>query len=378
MSADSWSPRDPVAGPGLLSHATTDLAEGDRLMTICNACRYCEGLCAVFPAMERRRVFGDADLDFLANLCHNCGACLHDCQYAPPHEFAVSVPSNLARLRTETWTRYAWPAHLAGFFARNALLMTVAVIVAVAGFLVAVSTSMGSAFFEVHTGEGAFYEVVPHGVIVALFVAAFAYGVGALLLSVRRYWRAIGGGPLRLSHLAAAGKSANTLEYLDGGGVGCMNADEHPDDTRRFYHHLTYYGFAACLAATTLAAVLESGLGSTAPYAWYHPVVVLGVIGGLGLLVGPAGLLKAKQERDVDLTDPGSRSMEVAFLAMLMLLSATGFGVLILRATVVMPLLLAIHLGVVFAFFVTMPYGKFVHGFYRYAALVKDRQERAG
>ena len=32
-------------------------------MTICNACRYCEGLCAVFPAMEMRRTFAAGDLD---------------------------------------------------------------------------------------------------------------------------------------------------------------------------------------------------------------------------------------------------------------------------------------------------------------------------
>ena len=28
--------------------------EVSRIMTICNACRYCEGFCAVFPAMTRR------------------------------------------------------------------------------------------------------------------------------------------------------------------------------------------------------------------------------------------------------------------------------------------------------------------------------------
>ena len=37
--------------------ATENLREAARLMTICNACRYCEGLCAVFPAMEMRRTF---------------------------------------------------------------------------------------------------------------------------------------------------------------------------------------------------------------------------------------------------------------------------------------------------------------------------------
>jgi citrate/tricarballylate utilization protein len=68
-------------------------------MQICNACRYCEGFCAVFPAMTRRLEFGKADIHYLANLCHNCGACLHACQYAPPHEFAVNVPQAMAQVR---------------------------------------------------------------------------------------------------------------------------------------------------------------------------------------------------------------------------------------------------------------------------------------
>ena len=61
-----------------------------RIMQICNACRYCEGFCAVFPAMERRRLFTDGDVSYLANLCHNCGACYHACQYAPPHKFETN------------------------------------------------------------------------------------------------------------------------------------------------------------------------------------------------------------------------------------------------------------------------------------------------
>ena len=71
-------------------------AEVSRIMQICNACRYCEGFCAVFPAMERRRLFAEGDVSYLANLCHNCGACYHACQYAPPHEFGVNVPVAMA------------------------------------------------------------------------------------------------------------------------------------------------------------------------------------------------------------------------------------------------------------------------------------------
>jgi MinD superfamily P-loop ATPase len=44
-------------------------------MEICNACRYCEGFCAVFPAVELRREFSAGDLSYLANLCHGCRGC---------------------------------------------------------------------------------------------------------------------------------------------------------------------------------------------------------------------------------------------------------------------------------------------------------------
>ena len=83
------------------AHATEALAEADRLMTVCNSCRYCEGLCAVFPAMEMRRAFPDGDLNYLANLCHGCGACYYDCQFSPPHEFNVNVPQTLAQVRAD-------------------------------------------------------------------------------------------------------------------------------------------------------------------------------------------------------------------------------------------------------------------------------------
>ena len=55
------------------------LEESRRTMEICNACRYCEGYCAVFPAMELHRSFSDRDLVHLANLCHGCKGCFYAC-----------------------------------------------------------------------------------------------------------------------------------------------------------------------------------------------------------------------------------------------------------------------------------------------------------
>ena len=59
--------------------------------------------------MTRRLEFAETDVHYLANLCHNCGACLHACQYAPPHEFALNFPRALAQVRKETYRNYAWP-----------------------------------------------------------------------------------------------------------------------------------------------------------------------------------------------------------------------------------------------------------------------------
>ena len=75
----------------------TDLIdEARRQAEICNACRYCEGYCAVFPALHRERSFGDADIIHLANLCHTCRGCYYACQYTAPHAFNLNLPRALA------------------------------------------------------------------------------------------------------------------------------------------------------------------------------------------------------------------------------------------------------------------------------------------
>jgi citrate/tricarballylate utilization protein len=68
--------------------------------------------------------------------------------------------------------------------------------------------------------------------------------------------------------------------------------------------------------------------------------------------------------------------MDAAFLLMLLATGATGLALLLLRDTAAMGPLLAIHLGVVLGLFVTLPYGKFVHGAYRFAALIRYARER--
>jgi citrate/tricarballylate utilization protein len=363
-----------------LPHANEDLAEADRLMTICNSCRYCEGLCAVFPAMEMRRAFADGDLNYLANLCHGCGACYHDCQFSPPHEFHVNVPLTLARVRVQSYARYAWPGALSGLFARNGLAIGLVLALAVAAFLIGFAFLDDRAtLFGIHEGQGAFYDVMPHGAMVLLFGLAFLYALLALWMGARRFGRDLGEEEPRLADrpsLAQAMRDALALRYLDGGGVGCMNEGERPTDRRRLYHHLTFYGFLACFAATSIATLYHYLLGREAPYPIYDLPVVIGTLGGIGLVIGPAGLLASRLSREPTIADEERFGMDVAFIAMLFLTGATGLALLALRATSLMGLVLALHLGVVFALFVTMPYGKFVHGIYRFLALLRYAKER--
>jgi citrate/tricarballylate utilization protein len=362
------------------THGTQLLEEADRLMTVCNSCRYCEGLCAVFPAMEMRRAFSDGDLNYFANLCHACGACYTDCQFSPPHEFNVNVPQTFAALRAQSWAAYAWPRAFSGLFARNGVVISLICALSVAAFIFGFAALNDRAVLTgVHTGPGAFYALMPHNAMAALFGAAFLYAILALTMGLRAFWRDIDEPAGTLTDppsLWQAMKDAGQLRYLDGGGVGCFNEDERPTDRRRIYHHFTFYGFLLCFASTCVATLYHYLLAREAPYAWWDLPVVLGTLGGIGLVIGPIGLLAEKSKRDAALVDANSSGMDAAFTLMLFLTGLTGLALLLWRETSAMGPLLALHLGVVFALFITLPFGKFVHGLYRYAALVRYARER--
>ena len=153
------------------------------------------------------------------------------------------------------------------------------------------------------------------------------------------------------------------------------SAEEQRSPWRRRFHHLTLYGFALCFASTTVAALYHVVFGWRAPYAYGSLPVVLGTLGGAGLLVGPAGLFALRERRDRALMDPAQDGLDGSFILMLFMTSVTGLLLLALRGQPVMPLLLAVHLGFVLGLFLTLPYGKFVHGIYRAMALAQHARE---
>jgi citrate/tricarballylate utilization protein len=356
------------------------LAEAGRQMTICNACRYCEGYCAVFPAMELRRDFAGGDLIYLANLCFECRDCYYACQFAPPHEFAVNVPQIFAEIRAETYQEYSWPGFLGKLYRRNGRAVGLITVLSFAAILLLVLALRRDALFSTQTGEGAFYRVIPYA---AMVIPALLISLYCLVIFARgayRFWRDTDSSPAGLIDLRAfvvATKDAFGLRYLKGGGVGCNYPDERFSQVRRWFHHLVFYGFLLDFASTSVAAFYDHILGWHAPYPVLSVPVVLGTVGGIMLVIGTVGLLYLKWRSDKRPAESRMLAMDVAFLVLLGVTSLTGLILLVLRETPAMGMFLAVHLGSVAGLFLTLPYGKFAHVVYRYAALIRNALEQA-
>ena len=374
---------------------------GAHVMTVCNACRYCEQYCPVFPAMEQRLTFEKRDLVYFANLCHNCGECLYACQYAPPHEFGINVPRTLAEIRVASYEEYCWPRALGAAFTRHNLLTGLGLAVALS-IVILIATMIASPdVMWAPDRSGDFYAVIPHDVMVALFGSVFLFVVTALVVGVVRFRRAtqatgavtatgpgspkphtIEGPGAPKPHSGEGGgrtwvalRDALTLRHLHTSGADCVSREEGRTPWRRWLHHCAFYGFLLCFASTSVAAIYHVVFGWRAPYAYTSLPVVLGTLGGLGLLAGSAGLWVLRGQRDPALGDPGQRGLDESFIALLFLTSLTGLALLVLRHELVMAPLLVVHLGTVLALFLTLPYGKFVHGLYRAAALLQFTNE---
>jgi citrate/tricarballylate utilization protein len=357
------------------------VAEARRQLDICNACRYCEGLCAVFPALERRSFFNEGDITYLASLCHDCRSCFDVCPFAPPHELAVDIPRVLSTVRERTHAGYAWPGWLASRVDRR-LSWAFALSALAVLFLVA-ATIVGSGverLFAVHSAPGSFYEVVPWLAMMIPFMGLSLVAIAVMLRAAIRFWRDTDSpqarGPLwELGSFVVAIRDAATLRYLRGGGPGCTYADERPNMRRRILHSLVFYGFIAAFIATVAAALIQDVFGILPPYPFWSVPVVLGSVGGAAMIAGCIGLLMLKTSADPERIAPRLRTMDVAFLVVLIAVNVSGFTVLLLRETAAMGITLNIHLGLVAALYLSMPYGKFAHAVYRSLALLRNGSE---
>ncbi len=359
-------------------------AAAERQLNICNSCRYCEGYCAVFPALERRTVLEAGDITHLANLCHDCRACFYACMYAPPHEFAVNPPEILAATRRASYDTYARAPRWPGWLGRPAWLrgrnvpdrrsaLAAASLAVAAALLGLIAVTEGIAAVARHGGP---YQVISYPALLVTVLLPCAWSAAVMLRGAVRYWHDTHGRLRDLADWPALRRAlvyAVRLRYLRGGGGDCYYPGEDPSPARRRFHAAVFYGFGACLAATLTAAWMQDILGDAPPYRLLSAPVVLGTAGGLGLLAGCAGLTVLKRR-----SDPAPGAGDFGLLIGLGLLALTGLLTLLLRATPAYGLILVAHLSTIVVCFCIAPYTTFVHFVYRFLAIVADNLESVG
>jgi citrate/tricarballylate utilization protein len=206
------------------------------------------------------------------------------------------------------------------------------------------------------------------------------YGAAVWIVGGVRFWRDTKGElpcPMGLRAVAQTGRDILNLKWLRGGGRGCYYPKAHASQARRVYHSLVYYGFLSATVSTTLAAIYQDILHKLPPYSFTSAPVVFGSIGGVAMMVGVAGLLVLKATSDREPGHAASVRLDYLFLIALGLTALSGMLTLLFRDSSAMGIILTIHLGLVAAMFITVPYGKMVHALYRSLAILRHHLEQS-
>lgn len=356
------------------------LSEAERQLNICNACRYCEGYCAVFPALERRTLLSKGDMLHLANLCHDCRDCYYACPYSPPHPFGVNPPQILAELRMRTYDdglgtfENRLPIGLRGWRGFSlaflvSLFMIVTIVVATRG--------VGS-IWSSHSHVGTPYNVVPYIAILVVTLIPFMWSIFAMTFSAKRYWHSTEGQMRKEFNLRSLGRTilyAGQLQYLKGGGANCSYPKDEMSPKRRRFHALIFYGFSALVISTVSAGISQDILGSFPPYRFVSVPVIFGVVGGISMIIGTTALIALKMQADPDPTNHQMALRDYGFLVALDALGLSGLLTFLLRSTSAFGIAFVIHLSIVVLTFAIAPYTKFVHFIYRFLSMTRDNLE---
>ena len=323
----------------------------------------------MFPALMRSKEHEEADITHLANLCHNCRGCYYACQYTAPHEFDLNLPAALAKTRSQSWEKYIWPGIFASAFQKNGLILSVLIALTFGIFLFVIRS--------INVEGAGFYAYLSHALMVTIFLPAFILPLVVIAVGLVRYVKDTLGRWPGVADMMRAKLSAARMDNLSGGqGQGCnYEKKEQYSLARKYAHQSLMWGFVLCFASTASGTVLHYGFDMPAPYPFWSFPKLFGVSGGVLMTLGAAALIFQKTKADVHLGDINAWGGEKAFIWLCLLVALTG----LLLYWIGGAFLLALHLGFVFSFFVTMPYSKFIHVFFRLAALaVESAKQRDG
>ena len=351
--------------------------EAFRLLRICNACRYCEGICPVWTVIEFRTDFGEEDVDYIANLCHHCTTCYYVCPYSPPHELNLNPSRTFSIIRSISYLKYS-PQRFKKIYEKPIIS---AIILQVVGVMLALLVALYNLGFDVNSLflVSRYYDVFPYNQIYVGGFVLVVYVIIAFLYQGTRFVKGIGGFSSSFTRsLLLALRDALFHTWFRDGMLSCGYSGESYCMLKRLFwapHAMIMYGMLLLVIATIAAAVYKNVLGILSPYPLYSIPVLLGVTGGVLTFLGVLVVLQDYRGSEVELRVEEEKYLNLALIITIALPVITGLLTLTLRTTNLMGLIYTIHMGTVIGFFLYIPFSKLNHAIFRYLALAKYHSE---
>ncbi|MGD8440920.1 MAG: quinone-interacting membrane-bound oxidoreductase complex subunit QmoC [Holophagae bacterium] len=390
----------PIVQPSDLRHEFFE--RGGENAARCYQCATCSSVCELAPAdspFPRRQVllaqwglFDQLMGDPAPWLCHQC----NDCSVRCPRE--VNPGDIMASLRAMVVEKLAFPAgigHMVGNVRKTWPLLVFGPILFWAILIGAVT-----GFGEVETHHGLvpgptmgqyFYDaLVPHWLIYAVNFAAVGFVCVALFASGTKFWKMMGNQQQRSGSFIGSLFGAVKDIALHTKFSTC----DRGIPKRRWGHFMVMWGFVGAAVASGFAVVFL--YADTPPFSWFfalpffqdigYPVPIthwnkwLANISAVLLVVGGILLFVNRLKRGDKLVGQ-TTAFDRFFLWLVLTVIATGVLTEVFRFTVANPtigfVVYVVHLGVVLSLFLTLPYSKFAHIFYRTLAMVHERMTTA-
>ena len=346
---------------------------GDSLKK-CFQCATCSVVCELSPdenPYPRKEMiwaqWGMADRlakDSHVWLCHQCSDCTAQCpRGAKPAEVLGAIRAALIR-------RFATPRFVGDIVGDVHYFPLV--LAFVAAMLLLIRNLVGGT--GIPLGEIEYAKFFPHGSIYIAFGGGFALMALSIFISGRRFWKAICEGTAQPKGDVSfvAGSIAAIKEILVHSRFGKCGESKQ----RRTSHLFLFYSFATLFVVTSIVAPMAwMGLY---PFGLWHPLKVLGNLGGIALLVGIGLLIMDRAARE-----EGEKHafFDWFFLITILVLGVTGMAAMAMRiitnpehitvgyATAAYGVYF-VHLIAVFVTIQMLPFTKFGHMVYRFLAMV--------
>ena len=336
--------------------------EARRQFDICNACRYCEGYCAVWDEMENMKIFSNTNIQHLANLCHDCRECYTVCPFTEPHEFNLNIPKVLSNVRYETYIHNIKPKFMEKAAThQNYLWLSAIVLSLLSVFSIGYINVNGNLF--AYDNLFLIIHIFPVLQFKIFSIILYTYVIVLWTLEANSYWNSINSGKdnkkITPHSIVSALYDTFSHKYFKGGGAGCSYPQDNSGKFRLIFHPMVFFGFIIDLIAISFYGHLDIYL------------IIVYMAGSLLMSIGAISLLLAKLYSNRELANKQLLYMDYPFTTIMFLTGITGFIFPIISGYDIFSLIFMFHLCFIATIFLIAPFGKFIHPVYRFLSILK-------